>query len=480
MIKKPVVIAVALLALAAVGFWAWKKSTADAAPAYRFATIERGDLEAAVSATGTLSAVTTVQVGTQVSGKIVEINVDFNDRVKKGQLIARIDPTLLEQTVRDAQAGVERNQAELEQAEREFERNQQLFQRKVLTEIEFNNAKYALAVAKANVKSGQVTLDRARQNLSYTQIHAPIDGIVVERNVDVGQTVVASMSTPQLFLIANDLAQMQILASVDESDIGSINQGQSVRFSVQAYPNEHFTGEVKQVRLQSKTTENVVNYTVVVRVANNSGKLLPGMTATLDFLTGSASDALLVPNAALRFRPTEEMRAQVFKRVQEQRVANGGGPEGAPPELTGRPGGEAGGGSAPALAADPGGRNAGAGNAGGGNGSGGGQFAGRANGAGGAGPDGAGARTRGRLPTMLWYLDENGQLTMTRVHAGLTNGQHTVVESPRIKEGMQVIVAVNTPAQTPNAAANPFGGGGGFGGPPGGGGGFGGGGNRRF
>jgi HlyD family secretion protein len=319
MIKKPVVIAVAVLAVLAAGFWIWKKTTASAEPQYRFASIERGNLEAAVSATGTLSAVTTVQVGTQVSGKIVAILVDFNDRVKKGQLIARIDPTLLEQTVRDAQAGVERNHAELEQSQREFERNQQLFERKVLTEIEFNNAKYALAVTRANVKSAQVTLDRARQNLSYTQIYAPIDGIVVERNVDVGQTVVASMSTPQLFLIANDLAQMQILASVDESDIGAITQGQNVRFSVQAYPNEKFVGEVKQVRLQSKTTENVVNYTVVVRVANNNGKLLPGMTATLDFLTGEARDALLAPNSALRFRPTEEMRAVMMKRLQEQR-----------------------------------------------------------------------------------------------------------------------------------------------------------------
>jgi HlyD family secretion protein len=466
--KKPLVIAVAVLAVAAIGFWAWKKSTAAATPTYRFATVERGDLEAAVSATGTLNAVTTVQVGTQVSGKVVEILVDFNDRVKKGQLIARIDPTLPAAAVRDAQAGVERNQAELEQAQREFERNQQLFERKVLTEIEFNNAKYALAVAKANVKSAQVALDRARQNLSYTQIYAPIDGIVVERTVELGQTVVASMSTPQIFLIANDLSQMQILASVDESDIGAISQGQSVRFSVQAYPNEHFTGEVKQVRLQSKTTENVVNYTVVVRVPNSSGKLLPGMTATLDFLTGTASNELLVPNAALRFRPTEEMRAEVFARLQEQRQANGGEGRG---QMFGRPGAEGAAGSAPPVTADgpPAGR------------SGGGQLSGRggANGAGGPGGAGPGLRVRGQGATLLWFLDEKGQLTMSPVRTGLTDGQRTVVHSPRIKEGMQVIIAVNTPAQASNAAANPFGGGG-FGGPPGGGGGFQGGGNRRF
>jgi HlyD family secretion protein len=501
MSKKLVILAIVALAVAAGGFWMWKKSTANAAPTYRFATIERGDLEAAVSATGTLSAVTTVQVGTQVSGKITEILVDFNDHVKKGQLIARIDPTLPEQTVRDAQAGLERNQAELEQAEREYARNEQLFQRKVLTEIEFNNAKYALAVARANVKSAQVALDRAKQNLSYTQIYAPIDGIVVERTVELGQTVVASMQTPQLFLIANDLSQMQILASVDESDIGAIVDGQDVRFSVQAYPNEHFQGQVKQVRLQSKTTENVVNYTVVVRVANTSGKLKPGMTATLDFLTGTANDALLVPNAALRFRPTEEMRAQVLKRFQEQRQANGGGA----PEFAARAGADAGagavtgGGSLPPGAGTAGngaeggtvarggsgiaGAGSGAaGNGGFGGGFAGGQagpFAGRTGANGAFGGGAAGARARGgQAPPMLWYLDEKGQLATARVRAGLTDGQRTVVESPRIKEGMQVIVAVNTPAATPNAAATPFGGPGGFGGPPGGGN-FSGG-NRRF
>jgi HlyD family secretion protein len=446
MTRKPVVIAVAALVVIALGLWVWKRSTADAAPTYRFASITRGNLEAAVSATGTLSAVTTVQVGTQVSGKVVEIMADFNDGVKKGELIARIDPTLLEQAVRDAQAGVERNQAEIDQAEREFQRNEQLFQRKVLTEIEFNNAKYALAIAKANVKSAQVTLDRARQNLSYTRIYAPIDGIVVERTVELGQTVVASMSTPQLFLIANDLSQMQILASVDESDIGAIKEGQSVRFSVQAYPNEHFMGEVKQVRLQSKTTENVVNYTVVVRVANSSGKLLPGMTATVDFLTGTAEDALLVPNSALRFRPTEEMRAEVFKRLQAERGANG---EGGGLRLEGRPNGEANGGSGPSIGGPGNGANGGA------------------------------MRIRGQAPTMLWYLDEKGQLTMARVRTGLTDGQHTVVEGPRVKEGMQVIIAVNTPTQTTNA--NPFGptmiGPGGPGGGPSN---FGGGGARRF
>ena len=160
------------------------------------------------------------------------------------------------------------------------------------------------------MKSAQIALDRAKQNLSYTSIYAPIDGVIVERNVDVGQTVAASLSAPQLFLIANDLSEMQILASVDESDIGLIKDGAAAQFTVQSYPNEHFDGKVQQVRLQSTTTDNVVSYTAVVSVGNPTGKLLPGMTATVNFVTGSADNVLTVPNAALRIKPTAQMLAQ--------------------------------------------------------------------------------------------------------------------------------------------------------------------------
>jgi HlyD family secretion protein len=401
----------AIVAVLLVAAWMLARGHRDEASPYRFATVERGDLEAIVSATGKLSAVTTVQVGTQVSGQVDKILVDFNDRVKQGQLIARIDPTLQEQAVRDAQAGVERNQAELEQAQREYERNLQLFERKVLTEIEFNTAKYALAVARANLKSAQVTLDRARKNLAYTEIFAPIDGIVVERNVDVGQTVAASLNTPQLFLIANDLAHMQILASVDESDIGMIRNGQPVRFSVQAYPNVTFPGKVQQVRLQSATVENVVNYTVVVAVDNPDGKLLPGMTATVEFVTGSVSNALLVPNAALRFRPTEAMFAQ---------VRGNRGEVGDPAQAQPRPGRE---------------RSAGTDR---GNGS------SRANGLG----------RRAANAAMLWYLGDNGELEMTRARTGISDGQRTQVESDELREGMQIIVGVTQGAQADSS--NPF------------------------
>jgi HlyD family secretion protein len=215
--------------------------------------------------------------------------VDFNDKVKKGQLLARIDPRLQEQAVQDAEAQLERAKAQLAQAQDEYNRNKQLFDAKVITPVEFGATRSTFAVQQASVKSADIALDRAKQNLAYTSIYAPIDGVIVERNVDVGQTVAASLSAPQLFLIANDLSEMQILASVDESDIGAIKDGQTVQFTVQSYPGRTFAGRVEQVRLQSTTLENVVNYTAVVRVQNPDGRLLPGMTATVKFLTASAS-----------------------------------------------------------------------------------------------------------------------------------------------------------------------------------------------
>lgn len=441
--KKAQITAIVVVAIALVaGFWLYRRVFSDDGPVYRFATVERGDIESAVSATGKLSAVTTVQVGTQVSGKIVATYADFNDPVKEGQLIARIDPTILEQQVRDAEAGLERSRAELEQRQREYDRNRQLFEQKVLTEVEFNNAKYQLAVAQANVKSAEVALARARQNLEYTSIYAPIDGVVVERNVDVGQTVAASLSAPQLFLIANDLSQMQILASVDESDIGLIKEGQPVRFTVQAYPNDTFTGIVKQVRLQSTTTENVVNYTVVISVDNSDGRLLPGMTATVEFLTGSATDVLLVANAALRFRPTPEMIASVRERAQERMKQRKPDAEGA-----------ASGGSLPQGMSGP--ANGGSGPPG--------QFVARQNGEG-RPPwaNGSGPRAE-RNSAMLWYLDSAGKLAVMPVRTGITDGQRTEVSGPNLKEGMQVIIGVmqTNSASTPNSPFQPGGPGGG-------------------
>jgi HlyD family secretion protein len=296
------IIVIALLSVA--GVLVYRVAYAKEAPAYRFATVQRGNIQSTVSATGTLNAVTTVSVGTQVSGQVSALLVDFNDQVRKGQLLARIDPTLAQQAVTDAQANVEKAQAEALQASRDYSRNRELTNAGLVAKSAFEQSQSAMQVAEAGVKSARIALDRARQNLAYTNIYAPIDGVVVERNVQQGQTVAASLSAPQLFLIANDLSQMQILAQVGESDIAQIKEGQPVEFTVQALTGQTFKGIVKQVRLQSATQDNVVNYTVVVSVANPQGKLLPGMTARASFLTKSAENVLRVPNAALRFKPS--------------------------------------------------------------------------------------------------------------------------------------------------------------------------------
>ena len=295
------IIVIAVLALA--GVLVHRVANAKETPAYRFATVQRGNIQSTVSATGTLSAVTTISVGTQVSGQVSQLLADFNDHVKKGELLARIDPTLAQQAVTDAQANVEKAQAEALQASRDSKRNAELTQAGLVAKSVDEQSQSAAQVANAGVKSARIALDRARQNLAYTNIYAPIDGVVVERNVQQGQTVAASLSAPQLFLIANDLSQMQILAQVGESDIAQIKEGQPVEFTVQALTGQTFKGIVKQVRLQSATTDNVVNYTVVVSVDNPQGKLLPGMTARVNFLTKAAENVLEVPNAALRFKP---------------------------------------------------------------------------------------------------------------------------------------------------------------------------------
>lgn len=216
-------------------------------PTFRYATATKGDIISTVSSTGTLNAVTTVQVGTQVSGQLAALYVDFNDHVKKGQLLARIDSTLASQSVQDAEANVERVQAQALQAQAlqaqsDYDRNKKLYDDGMLAGSEFSSFQLTVTVGKANLKSAQVSLDKARQNLAFTNIYAPIDGVIVQRLVDVGQTVAASLSAPQLFLIANSLTQMQILATVDESDVGIIKEGQPVRFTVQSYANRTFTG----------------------------------------------------------------------------------------------------------------------------------------------------------------------------------------------------------------------------------------------
>jgi HlyD family secretion protein len=382
----------AVIGFTMIGGTAWFYQRADGSErtAYRTAPIERASLKSTVSATGTLGAVRTVQVGTQVSGQVAQIYADFNDKVKKGQLLARIDPKLQEQAVQDAEAQLERAQALLTQAQDEYERNKKLFDARVITPSEFGATTSSFAVQQAAVKSAQIALDRAKQNLAYTSIYAPIDGVIVERNVDVGQTVAASLSAPQLFLIANDLGEMQILASVDESDIGAIKDGQAVQFTVQSYPDQTFSGKVSQVRLQSTMLDNVVNYTAVIGLRNANGRLLPGMTATVRFVTASADNVLTVPNAALRLKPTTEMLADAGLPA-----AQGGGDSATPGMRRG----------------------------------------------GGRGAAGRDSIATAPSTALLWYVDSIGGLRAAQVRAGLSDGQRTAVAGPALREGMHVLTS---------------------------------------
>jgi HlyD family secretion protein len=456
-----IVAAVLLVVAVTIGFFLKRGKTEDVT--YRFVTVTKGDLESTVSATGKLSAVRTVQVGTQVSGQLAGIYVDFNDHVKKGQVLARIDPTVLQQQVRQAEADIERVKADVAQKKYELDQNTPLFQQKVITESEYNTSKYNYTVAQSNLKSSQAALERAQQNLNYSTIYSPIDGIVVERDVEPGQTVAASMSTPQLFLLAEDLSNMQILVNVDESDIGAIKEGMLVHFNVQAYPERTFNGTVQQVRLQSAATDNVVNYTVVVRVNNDDGVLLPGMTATVAFQVQKVEDVLKVPAAALRFKPTQEMLVAVgmdsasrAKRLDSLKAAGvnpntmGGPSVDGPVQAT--PGATPANGAARPNAVAQNGANANGANTNGANRQGGAAQPGAGFAAGGrAGGNGARRGAGG----VLYYLDATGKLKIMRVRTGITNGQETVVMGKDLKEGMQIIAGV-TGGTEATSTANPF------------------------
>ena len=393
--------------------WYFASGSTGGDTSYRFATVERGNLESVVSTTGQLSAVQTVSVGTQVSGIISELHADFNDEVGAGQVIARLDTLLLGISVREARIQRGKSEIELERAQTTYDRQLTLVADDYIPQADLESTGYALDIARSNLASAEIGLERAEQNLSYATVYAPISGIVIERNVDIGQTVASSLSAPQLFLIANDLSHMQILASVDESDIGNIRAEQDVRFTVQAYAEETFPGVVRQVRLQSSTQENVVNYTVVIDVGNADGKLLPGMTATVEFLVDRAENALKVANAALRFRPTTAMLQEMRATRDDARERRSAAPSDSTLGRRMRPAGNEGGKSV------------------------------------------RGGSDREDMAT-LWYLNDSGGLAMARARTGLTDGQYTQVVGRGIVEGMQVIAGVSTSVGSASTATNPF------------------------
>ncbi len=300
--KKYMLFALALLCVPAA-FYLFSGSASREAAGYTFVPLSTGTIESTISSSGTLSPVTQVEIGTQVSGTISRIFVDFNDRVHAGQVLAVIDTSVLVLAVTDAQSGYMRADASLEEAEANAARGAELFRKGMLSASEYQSVKTTLKTAQASMTSAHSALERAKQNFTYAIIRSPIDGTVTARSIEVGQTVAASFATPTLFIIAQDLSKMEIKALVDESDIGLIVVGQDVRFTVQAYPKRTFVGTVKQVRVQPTTNSNVVNYTVVVSADNRDNLLLPGMTATVTFVVNRKTDVLRVPNAALRFTP---------------------------------------------------------------------------------------------------------------------------------------------------------------------------------
>jgi HlyD family secretion protein len=321
--KKVLVTLILLAAIGGGGYAYYKYRNKKPAPSVATAAVTRGDIADRVGATGTLQAVTTVQVGTQVSGTIQQLNADFNSLVKKGQVLARLDPSLFQTQIEQARANllrseadVERLRVELDDARTKFKRATELSGRQLLPRSDLDTAEVAVRSAEAQLRSAQAqvaqaqaSLNQNQVNLEHTVIEAPIDGLVISRNVDVGQTVAASMQAPTLYILAADLTKMQVLANLDESDVGRIRPGQNVAFRVDAYPGEEFHGTVAQVRLQPIVQQNVVTYATVIDVPNPELKLKPGMTANVNVEIARRTAVLRVPNTALRFRPSNDMYA---------------------------------------------------------------------------------------------------------------------------------------------------------------------------
>jgi HlyD family secretion protein len=376
MMKKLLLTIVVLGALGAGAGAFYRYRTPPTGPTVTTATVTRGDIADTIGATGTLQAVTTVQVGTQVSGIIEVLNADFNSLVRKGQVIARLDPSLFQTQIEQARANLIRAEADLERlrvtlddARTKLRRAQDLSARQLIPQSELESADVAVRSTEAQIRSSeaQVTqaeasLNQTEVNLAHTVIEAPIDGLVISRNVDVGQTVAASMSAPTLFVLAADLTKMQVVANLDESDVGRIRPGQRVTFRVDAYPAEDFGGTVSQVRLQPIVQQNVVTYATVIDVPNPQLKLKPGMTANVTVEVSRRDNAIRVPNAALRFRPSNDMFAALGQTPPS--AAGGGGrgrgagPEGrtaqaAPPAMP-APGAGQQESPAPSAAAEPG------------------------------------------------------------------------------------------------------------------------------
>jgi HlyD family secretion protein len=392
---------------------------------YEEKAIDKGDIEALVITTGSLNPMTTVDVGSQVSGNIKKLYVDFNSQVKKGKVIAELDQSQFitrvqqnEANYQSAKASLEKAKVTLENDKKKYDRALDLFKKDLISfedketiETQYYSAIADIQSAQARLEQAKSQLDSSKVDLTYTIIRSPIDGVVIDRKVNVGQTVAASFQAPVLFQIANDLSKMQVECSVDEADIGKVKEGQKVRFTVDAFPDENFTGKVSQVRYAPEIVQNVVTYTTIVEVSNPELKLRPGMTATVSVVTGEARDVLRVPNAALRFNPSlspEEMQKIMANVREEMRKRRGGSnrPENA------------------RLAGDSSRQEARSSSSGQ-------QSSGRS----GFGQPGAQMKDLGRV----WFEDENGKLKLTFIRTGVTDNNYTEIVRGDLKEGQMVI-----------------------------------------
>ncbi|MDQ6893888.1 MAG: efflux RND transporter periplasmic adaptor subunit [Acidobacteriota bacterium] len=397
---------------------------------YRTAPVDQGKITQTVTATGTLSAVKTVQVGSQVSGIISKLYADFNSSVTKGVLLAELDPTPFQEKIAQTQAALDKARVDMRNSEIGLRRQTALKQQGLAPQADFDQAQATYDGARASVAQAQAVLNQAQTDLRNSKILAPIDGVVVARQYDVGQTVAASFQAPTLFTIAQDLTKMQVSADVSESDIGQIKLGEPVRFTVDAYPDRQFRGNVAQVRLNATVNQNVVTYPVIVDVPNEDLSLKPTMTANVTIDVATVPNVLRVPNAALRFRPEEKPGAAAAAVAvtptpisTEERAARSTQP--------GQPGG-----ATSAMAR---------------------QF-GQGGGGSGAGRGGAGGRTRAARPQTVWMppADTKSDPKMVEVRTGITDGRYTQIVSGEIKAGDKVIVGLAT-AKAATTGASPMG-----------------------
>ncbi len=421
MTRTRILVVAAALALAGAGAAAWRLRSGgpDGAFTYETAPVDRGRVVARVTASGTLSALVTVQVGSQVSGRIASLQADFNSQVRKGQVIARIDPQLFDAAVEQARANVmaaegnlARAEAQATDAQRQLRRTRELADRKLIAAADLDTAQSTADAASASVKAAQgglaqarASLSQATVNLAYTRILSPTDGVVISRNVDVGQTVAASLQAPILFVIAEDLAKMQVDTSVAESDVGRLQAGMAATFTVDAFPGRVFEGRIRQVRNSPQTVQNVVTYDAVVDVANADLKLRPGMTATVTFVHAQKDDVLRLPNAALRFRPPQGM-PRPAEEAGARTAAAGAGQGDAP--------------------------------------------AGERRQAGGSG-NAAGARGGGEGERAVWVL-RDGRPAPLRVRTGITDGSFTELVDGPLAEGDLLVTDATGPAGKPKPA----------------------------